>query len=78
MRQELVERYGLLSEYRQGGNLYGDTVTFPIAFKAVLGIVSNASNKSEAMNIYALSNSKVELHNNGGLPNRTYWLAIGV
>ncbi len=62
----------------QGGNLYGGAVTFPIAFKAVLGIVSNASNKSEAINIYGLSNSKVELYNNGGLPNRTYWLAIGV
>ena len=63
----------------QGGTIYQTQhVTYPVAFKTVLCITANASNKSEAVNLYDITRTTVELHNNGGSPNFTKWLAFGV
>lgn len=64
---------------RQGGTIYNTRyVTYPIAFKTVLCITANASNKTEAVNLYDITMTTVELHNNGGTPNFTKWLAFGM
>ena len=63
----------------QGGTIYQTQhVTYPVAFKTVLCITANASNKSEAVNLYDITRTTVELHNNGGSPNFTKWLAFGM
>ena len=70
---------GLLSAYRQGGTIYNTQyVTYPIAFKTVLCITATASNKTEAVNLYDITMTTVKLHNNGGTPNFTKWLAFGM
>ena len=64
---------------RQDGTIYNTQyVTYPIAFKTVLCITANASNKTEAVNLYDITMTTVELHNNGGTPNFTKWLAFGM
>ena len=64
---------------RQGGTIYNTRyVTYPIAFKTVLCITANASNKTEAVNLYDITMTTVELHNNGGTPDFTKWLAFGI
>lgn len=63
----------------QGGTIYNTQyVTYPIAFKTVLCITANASNKSEAVNLYNITMTTVRLNNNGGNPNFTKWLAFGI
>ena len=63
----------------QGGTIYkAKHVTYPVAFKTVLCITANASNKSEAVNLYDITMTTVELYNNGGNPNFTKWLAFGM
>lgn len=62
----------------QGGKASGNyIITFPIAFTSIVTACSNASNKSEAMNIYGLNTKRLELHNNGGYPDKFWWIAIG-
>lgn len=75
-----VHRFcGQVLGYRQGGTIYNTRyVTYPIAFKTVLCITANASNKTEAVNLYDITMTTVELHNNGGTPNFTKWLAFGM
>ena len=69
----------LLQDGRQGGTIYkAKHVTYPVAFKTVLCITANASNKSEAVNLYDITMTTVELYNNGGNPNFTKWLAFGM
>ena len=64
---------------RQGGTIYNTQyVTYPIAFKTVLCITAAASNKTEAVNLYDITMTTVKLHNNGGTPNFTKWLAFGM
>ena len=64
---------------RQGGTIYNTQyVTYPIAFKTVLCITATASNKTEAVNLYDITMTTVKLHNNGGTPNFTKWLAFGM
>lgn len=78
-QEEHLERCGSLSAYKQGGTIYQTQhVTYPVAFKTVLCITANASNKSEAVNLYDITMTTVELHNNGGYPNFTKWLAFGM
>ena len=63
----------------QGGTIYNTQyVTYPIAFKTVLCITATASNKTEAVNLYDITMTTVKLHNNGGTPNFTKWLAFGM
>lgn len=63
----------------QGGTIYNTQyVTYPIAFKTVLCITANASNKTEAVNLYNITMTTVRLNNNGGNPNFTKWLAFGI
>ena len=63
----------------QGGTIYWTQhVTYPVAFKTVLCITATASNKSEAVNLYDITMTTVELHNNGGSPDFTKWLAFGM
>ena len=65
--------------YKQGGTIYNTQyVTYPIAFKTVLCITANASNKSEAVNLYDITMTTVRLHNYGGDPDFTKWLAFGI
>ena len=72
-------RFGMRSEHRQGGTIYNTQyVTYPIAFKTVLCITANASNKSEAVNLYDITMTTVRLHNYGGDPDFTKWLAFGI
>lgn len=74
-----VKLSGTIPLIIQGGTIYNTQyVTYPIAFKTVLCITANASNKDESVNLYDITMTTVELHNNGGTPNFTKWLAFGM